>query len=114
MTLAEPRPARWSPKGTLLVGASGAIAGTLGAYLVMFPHARVLTLVPLFFFSTLYLQRILSYSPQEAGLAYLPMAATSFLGAGIASRVMSRTGPWPVLIVALLAGTLGMFGLARA
>ena len=32
-----------------LVGASGAIAGTLGAYLVMFPHARVLTLVPIFF-----------------------------------------------------------------
>ena len=71
-------------------------------------------LVPLFFFSTLYLQRILSYSPQEAGLAYLPMAVASFLGAGIASRVMSRTGPGPVLIAALLAGTLGMFGLAQA
>ena len=35
---------------TPLVGASGAIAGALGSYLVMFPHARVLTLVPLFFF----------------------------------------------------------------
>jgi membrane associated rhomboid family serine protease len=35
---------------TPLVGASGAIAGALGAYLVMFPSARVLTLVPLFFF----------------------------------------------------------------
>jgi membrane associated rhomboid family serine protease len=35
---------------TPLVGASGAIAGALGAYLVMFPHARVLTLVPIFFF----------------------------------------------------------------
>jgi membrane associated rhomboid family serine protease len=33
-----------------LIGASGAIAGTLGAYLVMFPRARVVTLVPLFFF----------------------------------------------------------------
>jgi membrane associated rhomboid family serine protease len=39
------------PDSTIpLVGASGAIAGTLGAYLVMFPHARVLTLVPIFFF----------------------------------------------------------------
>ena len=28
-----------------MVGASGAIAGVLGAYLVMFPHSRVLTLV---------------------------------------------------------------------
>lgn len=30
------------------VGASGAIAGVLGAYIVMFPRARVITLVPLF------------------------------------------------------------------
>lgn len=33
-----------------LVGASGAIAGVLGAYLVLFPRARVTSLVPFFFF----------------------------------------------------------------
>ena len=33
-----------------LVGASGAIAGILGAYVLLFPGARVLTLVPIFFF----------------------------------------------------------------
>jgi len=32
------------------VGASGAIAGVLGAYLRWFPHARVLTLIPIFIF----------------------------------------------------------------
>jgi membrane associated rhomboid family serine protease len=31
------------------VGASGAIAGVMGAYFVLFPAARVLTLVPFFF-----------------------------------------------------------------
>ncbi|MBI3361662.1 MAG: rhomboid family intramembrane serine protease [Chloroflexi bacterium] len=31
------------------IGASGAIAGVLGAYLVLFPNSRVYTLVPLFF-----------------------------------------------------------------
>ena len=31
------------------VGASGAIAGALGAYLILYPHARVLTLVPIFY-----------------------------------------------------------------
>ena len=31
-----------------MVGASGAIAGVLGAYVILFPRARVLTLVPLF------------------------------------------------------------------
>ncbi|MCM2359839.1 MAG: rhomboid family intramembrane serine protease [Geobacteraceae bacterium] len=35
-----------------MVGASGAVAGVLGAYLVLFPHAKVLTLVPVFFFIT--------------------------------------------------------------
>jgi membrane associated rhomboid family serine protease len=33
-----------------IVGASGAISGVLGAYLLLFPRARVLTLVPVFFF----------------------------------------------------------------
>jgi membrane associated rhomboid family serine protease len=31
-----------------MVGASGAIAGVLGAYLRLFPHARVITLIPIF------------------------------------------------------------------
>lgn len=34
------------------VGASGAIAGVMGAYLMLFPSARVLTLVPLLIFFT--------------------------------------------------------------
>lgn len=34
------------------VGASGAIAGVMGAYLVKFPHNRVLTLIPIFVFFT--------------------------------------------------------------
>ncbi len=33
-----------------MIGASGAISGVLGAYLFLFPHARVLTLIPLGFF----------------------------------------------------------------
>lgn len=32
------------------IGASGAISGVLGAYLVMFPRAKVVTLIPIFFF----------------------------------------------------------------
>src|SRR6266852_7294007 len=31
------------------VGASGAIAGVLGAYFVLYPRSRIVTLVPLFF-----------------------------------------------------------------
>jgi membrane associated rhomboid family serine protease len=34
------------------IGASGAIAGVMGAYLVKFPHSRIVTLVPIVFFLT--------------------------------------------------------------
>ncbi len=34
------------------IGASGAIAGVMGAYFLLYPNARVLTLLPIFFFFT--------------------------------------------------------------
>ena len=38
------------PQSTVpTIGASGAIAGVMGAYLVSYPHARVLTLIPIFY-----------------------------------------------------------------
>ena len=40
-----------SPDSTVpTVGASGAIAGVLGAYLISFPRSRVMTFIPLFIF----------------------------------------------------------------
>jgi len=33
-----------------MIGASGAIAGVMGAYFVLYPQSRVLTLVPLWFY----------------------------------------------------------------
>jgi membrane associated rhomboid family serine protease len=35
-----------------MVGASGAISGVMGGYLVLFPHVRVFTMVPLGFMMT--------------------------------------------------------------
>jgi len=41
------------PTSTIpMVGASGAIAGVLGAYLVLYPRARIASLVPIFFIFT--------------------------------------------------------------
>jgi membrane associated rhomboid family serine protease len=45
-----------APGSTIpMIGASGAISGVLGAYLVLFPHAQVLVLVP---FSVMFLHHV--------------------------------------------------------
>ena len=36
-----------------MIGASGAVAGVLGAYLILFPHSRVASLVPVLFIFTI-------------------------------------------------------------
>lgn len=56
--LAQALPA---PDSTIpMIGASGAISGVLGAYLLLYPHARVLVLIPLGVFSRmLYLPAML-------------------------------------------------------
>ncbi len=41
------------------VGASGAISGVMGAYVVLFPRSQVLTLVPIFFFFTVRLPAVI-------------------------------------------------------
>jgi len=43
-----------APASTVpIIGASGAIAGILGGYFLLFPQSRVLTLIPLFIFITM-------------------------------------------------------------
>jgi membrane associated rhomboid family serine protease len=42
-----------NPESTIpMIGASGAISGVLGAYLLLFPHAKILVLIPLGFYIT--------------------------------------------------------------
>ena len=66
-----------------MVGASGAISGVMGAYLVLFPRVRVFTLVPLGFFMTSF--------ALPAWLMLVYWAALQFLG-GITSVVGEPSG----------------------
>lgn len=43
------------------VGASGAIAGIMGAYLMLYPMGKVLTLIPVFFFITFFKVRAIFF-----------------------------------------------------
>lgn len=68
-----------------MIGASGAIAGVLGAYLVLFPHARVLTLVPIFIFLRLmYLPAMVLLGIWFVFQLLLSLATGSMRGGGVA------------------------------
>lgn len=70
------------------VGASGAIAGIMGAYFVLYPSARVLTLVPFFFVFFVWLPAwiVLGYwfVVQFLGGAATAIASTHTTGGGVA------------------------------
>ena len=67
-------------------------------------------LYSMFFFLSLYMQRVLGYSPSHTGLAYLPLTAGFMISAGIATPLVPRIGTKPVIVggalVALGAGAV--------
>ncbi len=58
------------------IGASGAIAGVMGAYFILYPHSRILTLIPIFF---------IPY--------FVEIPAFVFLGIWFLLQFMSAAGP---------------------
>ena len=46
----------------------------------------------MFYFISLYLQRVLGFTALKTGLAYLPLAVMVILGAGISSQLVTRVG----------------------
>lgn len=80
----------WSSSG-YIVGASGALAGVMGAYLVLYPHAKVKTFVPVFvvflvdipavvFLGFWILLQFISASSGEEGVAWWAHIGGFFIG----------------------------------
>jgi EmrB/QacA subfamily drug resistance transporter len=67
----------------------------------------------MFFFNTLYLQRVLGYGPLEAGLAFLPFTAGIMVSAGLASQFAPRVGVRPVAAIGMLLTTAGLLLLTQ-
>ena len=89
-----------------MIGASGAIAGVLGAYLVLFPRARILSLVPIFFIFTLIeipaIIFLLFWFASQLFSGFLSLGGAS--GSGVA---------WWAHIGGFLFGLLSVFVFAR-
>jgi predicted MFS family arabinose efflux permease len=56
----------------------------------------------IYFFTSLYLQGVLGFSPTEAGAAFVPMALLMAAGAVVSERVSHRLGAYRVVAVAML------------
>ena len=67
----------------------------------------------MYYFLTLYLQRILGFSPLRAGVAFLPMSVTLFAVSRLAPRLMPRLGVKPMIIAGLLPATGAMAWLSQ-
>jgi MFS family permease len=67
-----------------------------------------------FFLLTLYLQQVLGYTPLEAGIAYLPLAAAVAAATALAQRLMPRFGPRPFAAAGLAIAGVGLVVLSRA
>jgi predicted MFS family arabinose efflux permease len=66
-----------------------------------------------FFFCTLYLQQVLGYNALKTGVAYLPWTLMTITASTLASRVVDRFTPKPVLVGGLLLATAGFLLLTR-
>lgn len=62
----------------------------------------------IYFFTSLYLQNVLGFSPTKAGAAFVPMALLMAAGAIVSERVSHRMGPHRVVGAAMLLMAIGI------
>jgi EmrB/QacA subfamily drug resistance transporter len=67
----------------------------------------------MFFVVTLYLQRVLGYSPLHAGLAWLALSVSALIASGAGAPLVTRIGPRLPLVTGLSIATAGLWLLSR-
>jgi membrane associated rhomboid family serine protease len=93
-----------------LLGASGAIAGVMGAYIIRFPGAKVLTLVFLgFFITTIYLPAVVYLGFWFLQQAFLGLAGLNLGGGEQTGGVAYWAHAGGFVFGILLAPLLGLF-----
>jgi EmrB/QacA subfamily drug resistance transporter len=71
-------------------------------------------LFAMFFFSSLYAQQVLGYSPLRAGFAFLPVTAAIIVGSGAAQYFIKRFGPKRTSVAGMVVAAVGLFLLTGA
>jgi EmrB/QacA subfamily drug resistance transporter len=70
-------------------------------------------LFSMFFFNTLYLQRVLDYSALEAGIAFLPFTAGIIVGAGLSQKLVPAIGAREVPLIGMTMAVVGLLLFVR-
>ena len=70
-------------------------------------------LFSMFLFLGLYLQIVLGYSPLKSGFAFLPFTAGIIVFAGVASQLLPKFGPKPLMVPGLVFAGIGLLMLTR-
>jgi predicted MFS family arabinose efflux permease len=63
----------------------------------------------IYFFTSLYLQGVLGFSPTKAGLAFVPMALCMALFAGLSGPVVARIGAHRTVAFGLVLNAVGLY-----
>jgi len=88
------------------------VRSLLGANLVLLVVAG--GLFANFYFSSIYVQRILGYTPLEAGLAFLPVTVGIVIGSGLSQVLVKRLGVRETTMLGMVIAAVGLFVLAQA
>lgn len=101
----------FDPASTIpTLGASGAVAGIMGAYVIRFPRAKIVTLIPLFIvFTTFRIPAIFFlgwWFIQQAFYSAMSLGATADMGSGGVAYWAHAGG---FVFGAILGPTLGLF-----
>ncbi len=70
-------------------------------------------LFAMFLFLSIYMQSFLHYSPIRAGVAFLPFTVGIIIGAGVASTLLPKIGPRPLMVTGMSIATVGILLFSR-
>ena len=70
-------------------------------------------LFSMFLFLGIYLQTVLGYSPLKSGFAFMPFTAGIIIFAGVASQLLPKVGPRPLMVPGLIAAAIGLLLLTQ-
>jgi EmrB/QacA subfamily drug resistance transporter len=83
----------------------------LRADLVIFLAAA--GLLAMFFFQTLYLQRVLGFGPLRTGLSFLPFSGAMAIASGLMGRLPERVDPRIPVVIGCVLGAGGLWLMSR-